>query len=274
MADNPEGSPSTFTGEERDLHTIDLSLQRQDSGQAYGGGGGEETTQSEIPHIEGTEIREARARSSSKGAQLKEWGSHQIKVTKQVVSEKLGRGTKTVDPQLDARIESLRDIQRKYSRMIALATQFETHFLAVVETQKSMAEHLAYMSVRNPELHSQFHFNSEAQKQLTRSGEKLIVAMETFSTNLQTVSAKTMEDTLMTVRNYETARLNYDAYRTELEKLQQQANASPTAGSRLSLATVEFEKHKRKFEQLRQDVDIKLKLLDQNKVSVCRHAAT
>lgn len=269
MADNPEGSPAAFTSREGDMQTIDLSLQRQDSGRAYGGGGDEETTmQSEIPHIEGTEIREARARSSSKGAQLKEWSSHQIKVTKQVVSEKFGRGTKTVDPQLNSRIESLRDTQRKYAHLIALATQFETHFLGVVETQKSMAEHLAYMSVRNPDLHAQFHFNSEAQKQLARCGEKLIVAVEAFSTNIQTVSAKTMEDTLMTVRNYETARLNYDAYRTDLEKLKHQANASQAAGARLSLATVEFEKHKRRFEQLRQDVDIKLKLLDQNKVYI------
>ena len=268
MAGNPGESASSLSGDGARLDAVDLSLQQQaDPSQQYGGDD-EKMMQPEVPPIEGTEVRDTRSRTSSRGTQLKEWGTHQLKVTKQVVSEKLGRGTKTVDPDLDSRIDSLRETQRKYSHMISLATQFETHFLAVVETQKSMAEHFAYMSVRNTELHTEFHYNSEAQKHLARCGEKLIVAVETFATNLQTVSSKTMEDTLMTVRNYESARLNYDAYRTDLEKLKQQANASQAAVTRLSITTGEFEKYKQKFEQLRHDVDIKLKLLDQNKVGV------
>ena len=48
--------------------------------------------------------------------------------------------------------------------------------------------------------------------------------------------------------------------------IEKQANTSEKAAARLPVASAEFEKHKAKFEQLRQDVDIKLKLLDENKV--------
>ena len=215
--------------------------------------------------VEGTRI-EARPRTASKGTLLKEWGVHQIRVTKQLVSEKLGRGTRTVDPSLDKRIESLRDTQRKYSRLMQLASQFHTHFGLVVETQKSLAEHFAFMSIRTPELHTEFRYNSEAQKQVARNGETLLAAVNFFVTNTQTVTSKTIEDTLQTVRVYENSRLAYDAYRNDLEELKKQANTSERAAARLAAVTAEFEAHKQVFEQLRHDVDIKLKLLDENKV--------
>ncbi len=218
-------------------------------------------------HIDGTQVEDARPRSGSKGAALKEWSAHQYKVGKQMMSEKFGRGTRTVDHQLDTRIESLKETQRKYTQLIALTTQFHTHLTNVIETQKSLAEHFAFMSVRAPELHTEFHYNAETQKQLSRNGETLLQAVYFFVTNMQTTCTKTMEDTLQTIKGYESARLTYDAYRTELEALKRQANVSVPAQAKLPHATEEFEKHKSKFERLRYDVDIKLKLLDENKVT-------
>ena len=215
--------------------------------------------------IEGTELH-TRQRTTSKGAQLREWGTHQMKITKQLVSEKIGRSTRTVDPNLDQRIDSLRETQKKYAQLIALASQFQFHFGNVVEMQKSLAENFAFMSIRTPELHTEFHYNSETQKVVSRNGETLLAAMQFFVSNMQTVCTKTMDDTLQTVKGYEAARLSYDAYRNDLEDLKKQANTSEKAATRLPVVMAEFEKHKAKFEQLRQDVDIKLKLLDENKV--------
>lgn len=215
--------------------------------------------------IEGTELH-MRQRTTSKGAQLKEWGTHQMKITKQLVSEKIGRSTRTIDPNLDQRIESLKETQKKYAQLIALASQFQFHFGQVVEMQKSLAENFAFMSVRTPELHTEFHYNSETQKVVARNGETLIAAVQFFVSNMQTVCTKTMDDTLQTVKGYESARLSYDAYRNDLEELKKHANTSEKAAARLPVAAAEFEKHKAKFEQYRQDVDIKLKLLDENKV--------
>ena len=217
--------------------------------------------------VDGTELqRRTRARSGGHGVNLKEWGTHQFKITKQMVQERFGSGLRTVDTELEKRIESLRDTQKKYAQLMYLAQQFQTSFVTVVETQKSMAEHFAFMSIRAPELTTQFHYNSETQKVISRNGETLLAAVKHFTSNMQTVSTKTMDDTLQTVKVYESARVSYDAYRTECESLRKQASTSQRASNNLAAVSAEFEKHKKKFEQLRQDVDIKLKLLDENKV--------
>ena len=215
--------------------------------------------------IKGTELH-SRQRTNSRGSQLMEWSTHHMKITKQLVSEKIGRSTRTIDPNLDQRIESLKETQKKYAQLLELSSRFHLHFGNVVEMQKSLAENFAFMSVRTPELHTEFHFNSETQKVIARNGETLLAAVQFFVSNIQTVGTKTIDDTLQTVKGYETARLSYDAYRNELEDLKKQTNTSERAAGRVPQATNEFEKHKAKFEQLRQDVDIKLKLLDENKV--------
>lgn len=217
------------------------------------------------PPLAGTELR-GRQRTRSGGVNFKDWSSHQLKITKQMVQERFGSGVRTVDTDLEKRIENLRETQKKYSQLMSLTQQYRANFQNVVETQKSMAEHFAFMSIRAPELTSQFHYNAETQKVISRNGETLLAAVKHFTSNMQTVCSKTMEDTLQTVKVYESARLSYDAYRTEYENQCKQAATSQKASNSLATTGAEFEKHKKKFEQLRQDVDIKLKLLDENKV--------
>ena len=215
--------------------------------------------------VEGTELQ-SRPRAKS-GTSFKDWSTHQIKVSKQLFSERFGHGIRTVDSQLETRIEALKETQKKYAHLIALSIQFGNHFSQVLETQRAMAEHFAFMSVRAPELHTEFRCNSDSQKALAKNGEKLLGAARLFSSSMQTVCSTTMEDTLMTVKEYDAVRLTYDAYRNELEALRKQANTSLKAAERVPAATADFEKKKARFEQLRNDVDIKLKLLDENKVS-------
>lgn len=223
----------------------------------------------EVPMVDtqmdGT-VQMARARTRSGNLGIKEWGSHQLKITKQLVQERFGHGMRTVDSELEKRIESLKETQKKYSQLISLSRQFQSHFSFVVDTQKSMAEHFAFMSIRAPELHTEFHLNSETQKITSRNGETLLAAMKHFTANLQTISTKTMEDTLQTAKGYDSARLGYDAYRSECENLQRQAATSQKAAASLASMSGELEKRKKMFEQFRRDIDIKLKLLDENKV--------
>lgn len=270
------GVPIIEDGEDHSLHTIDLQtpqntkysepvLQFNASPPPLLTANGDDPAT--VSPIHGTRI-EARPRTASKGTLLKEWGAHQIKVTKQLVSEKFGRGTRTVDPNLDSRIESLRETQKKYAQLMFLAAQFHAQFGNVIATQKSLAEHFAFMSVRTPQLHTEFQYNSDLQKQVARNGETLLAAITFFVSNTETVCTKTMEDTLQTVRGYEASRLTYDAYRNDLEELKKHANTSEKAVARLPAVLAEFEEHKQIFAQLRQDVDIKLKLLDENKYKV------
>ncbi|XP_041379065.1 arfaptin-2-like [Gigantopelta aegis] len=106
----------------------------------------------------------------------------------------------------------------------------------------------------------------ESQKKIAKNGETLLSSMKFFVSNVHTLSAKAMEDTLITAKAYETTRVLYDAYRSDLEAVQKAANTSQAAAARVPAVRAEFEKHKKRYEQLRFDLDIKMKLLDENRV--------
>lgn len=65
-------------------------------------------------------------------------------------------------------------------------------------------------------------------------------------------------------------RIEYDAYRTDLELLSQ-APRTDINTARLEEAQQSYELHKVNFEKLRSDVSIKLKFLDENRVNCCGH---
>lgn len=60
-------------------------------------------------------------------------------------------------------------------------------------------------------------------------------------------------------------RVEYDAYRTDLEELNlgpRDANTMP----RIELSQQQFQIHREKYEKMRNDVSVKLKFLEENKV--------
>jgi hypothetical protein len=62
-------------------------------------------------------------------------------------------------------------------------------------------------------------------------------------------------------------RIEYDAYRTDLEALAQASKTDGNNVAKLEEAQQSYELHKQNFEKLRADVSIKLKFLDENRVS-------
>lgn len=179
--------------------------------------------------IEGTQLQGKTAVTKTLAAStvtLKEWSFQQYKVTKQVLSERLGKSLKTVDASLESRLEGIRDTQRKYQQLMSLSGQLQMHMQKVVDTQKSLAEHFAFLSVRCPELDAEFEFNSETQKKIARNGETLVSSLKFFISNVYTVSAKSIEDTLTTAKQYETARVLYDAYRSDLDNITKASQTS------------------------------------------------
>lgn len=113
-----------------------------------------------------------------------------------------------------------------------------------------------------------------------------MAALNFFVSSVNTLVNKTMEDTLLTVKRYETARyvtdfymlqmctatencpafcrIEYDAYRSDLEILLQSSSQS----SALSEAQQAHDLHKAEFEKLRADVSVKLRFLNENRVKV------
>ncbi|XP_033867809.2 arfaptin-2-like isoform X8 [Acipenser ruthenus] len=198
---------------------------------------------------------------------VKKWGINTYKCTKQMISERFGRGLRTVDLELEAQIDVLRDTKRKYENILRLARALTNHFYSMVQTQRALGDTFSDLSQKSPELQDEFGYNAETQKLLCKNGETLLGAINFFVASINTLVNKTMEDTLMTVKLYENARLEFDAYRADLEELNMGPRDAVTL-SRIDTAQQQFQIHKEKYERLRSDVTIKLKFLEENKVKV------
>ncbi|KAL6439289.1 arfaptin-2 isoform X2 [Cataglyphis hispanica] len=206
--------------------------------------------------------------TQSKIESLKNWSISTYKCTKQLMYERLGKTSRTVDFELETQIELLRDTQRKYCNVLRLSRALASHFHHVVQTQHALGEAFSELAQKSPELQEEFLYNSETQRNLTKNGETLLGALNFFVSSVNTLCNKTIEDTLLTVRQYETARIEYDAYRTDLEALVQATKSDGNNAARLEEAQANYEGHKQNFEKLRSDVSIKLKFLDENRIKV------
>lgn len=197
---------------------------------------------------------------------LKKWSISTYKCTRQYLSERLGKGSKTVDKEIEAQVLLLRETQLKYAQMLRLSKQMTQQFQAMLNTQKSLGDMFTDLGMKSPELQDEFSYNSETQKSLFRNGEILLGALQFFNSNLETLVHKTMEDSVMTVKQYESARIEYDAYRSDLEAAQALPR-TPATAPRVDETKNQYDHQKAKFDKLRGDLAIKLRFLEENKVS-------
>jgi len=212
----------------------------------------------------GTEL----VRGADPGAKmeaLKKWTMSTYKYTKQMVSEKMGRRTRTVDTEMEKHIQGLRETQARYAGLLKIAQTFTNQFKQIVITEKQLAEAFTELSLKSPDLQDEFNQNAALQKVVSKNGESLIAALTFFTENLQTLSTKTIDDTIMTIRDYENSRVEYDAYRTDLEDCEAVGESSKTEEAKKT-----YLEQKERFENLRNNLQIKLRFLEENKAKVMR----
>ncbi|XP_059903727.1 arfaptin-1 isoform X3 [Gadus macrocephalus] len=198
---------------------------------------------------------------------VRKWSINTYKCTRQILSEKMGRGSKTVDLELESQIEVLRDNKRRYEQVVKLAQTLSTQLAQMMHTQKALGDAFADLSLKSPELHEEFGYNAETQKLLSKNAETLLSAINFFIASVNTLVDKTIEDTLINIKQYEATRIEYDAYRTDLEEL----NLGPRDAStmpKIELSQQHFKAYREKYERMRNDVSIKLRFLEENKVKV------
>lgn len=70
-----------------------------------------------------------------------------------MLSEKLGRGSRTVDVELEAQIDILRDNKKKYQHVIRLAQTLASQLSQMMQTQKQLGDAFSDLSLKSPELH-------------------------------------------------------------------------------------------------------------------------
>lgn len=208
-----------------------------------------------------------RTLASEKLERVRKWSITTFKCTRQALSEKLGRGSRTVDLELEPRLELLKDDRQRYDHMTKLAQTMANQLAQFTVTQKTLGDVFTEFSVKTPSLHVEFGVNAEVLKFLSKSGENLTAAINTFTSDMNTLVNKTIEDTMTNVKQYEAARIEYDAYRVDLEEL----NLGPRDTStlpKLEQAQKEFQSQREKYQKIRDDLSIKVKLLEENKVKV------
>ena len=153
--------------------------------------------------------------------------------------------------------------QLRYGNLLKLSKQFSNQFQQILVSQKLLGEAFTELSIKSPDLQDEYNQNAELQRVVAKNGDVLITALKFFTENLQTLATKTIDDTIMTIRDYENARIEYDAYRTDLELYEAQGQSLKTEEARKT-----FLAQKEKFELLRNNLQIKIKFLDENKVFI------
>lgn len=139
-----------------------------------------------------------------------------------------------------------------------------TYFIDFEIFQHALGEAFSELAQKSPELQEEFLYNSETQRNLTKNGETLLGALNFFTSSINTLCHKTIEDTLQSIKQYEAARIEYDAYRTDLESM----STKPDGTNNLENAQQGYELHRQHFMKLRAEVAVKLKFLDENRVCI------
>ncbi|KAJ0006079.1 hypothetical protein NQD34_013352 [Periophthalmus magnuspinnatus] len=205
--------------------------------------------------------------ASEKLERVRKWSITTYKCTRQALSEKLGRGSRTVDLELEPRLELLRDDRRRYDHVTKLTQTLANQITQLSVTQKALGDVFSELSVKTPTLHVEFGLNAEAQRFLCKSGETLAAAVNSFTSDMNTLINKTIEDTMSNAKQYEAVRMEYDAYRVDLEELNL-GPRGPGTLPKLEQAQRSFSLHRDKYQRSRDDLNVKLKLLQENKVKV------
>lgn len=205
--------------------------------------------------------------ATEKLQRVRKWSITTYKCTKQALSEKLGRGSRTVDLDLERRLELLRDDRQRFEHITKVAQTLANQLAQITVTQKTLGDAFSELKVKSPVLHVEYGLNAEAQRFLSKSGETLTAAINSFTSDMNTLVNKTIEDTMINAKKYEAARIEYDAYRVDLEELNMGPRDTNTL-PKLEAAQQEFQGQKERFQKIRDDLNVKVKLLEENKVKV------
>ncbi|KAH8852892.1 Arfaptin-1 [Schistosoma japonicum] len=122
---------------------------------------------------------------------LKHWSVTTFKCTKQMIEEKLGTANITVDEELEDRISVFRNMHQQYRILHNLAEKLANSFRETIRHQRAFTNHMAALTVQQPELSSEFTYNTETQRIVISNGEKLLdAASERYSQLKKVVSCK------------------------------------------------------------------------------------
>ncbi|KAK4472649.1 hypothetical protein MN116_003882 [Schistosoma mekongi] len=222
---------------------------------------------------------------------LKHWSVTTFKCTKQMIEEKLGMANITVDEELEDRIGMFRNMHQQYKILHNIAEKLANSFRETICHQRAFTNHMAALTVQQPELSSEFTYNTETQRIVISNGEKLLASFDHFVKTLNTLTNHAFPDTWTTVASMHSARIEYDAYRNELNQAKNKKSTSDnvatttTSGCSTVLGTPvttdpipdnhnlqsRLDAASERYSQLKKVVLCKLEFLQENRLRVMQH---
>uniref|UniRef100_A0A095B4C8 Arfaptin-1 n=1 Tax=Schistosoma haematobium TaxID=6185 RepID=A0A095B4C8_SCHHA len=105
---------------------------------------------------------------------FKHWSVTTFKYTKQMIEEKLGTASVTCDQELEDRISMFRNMHQQYRILHNLAEKLANSFRETIHHQRAFTSHMTTLIVQQPDLNSEFTYNTETQRIVISNGEKLL----------------------------------------------------------------------------------------------------
>ncbi|EYB87179.1 hypothetical protein Y032_0267g759 [Ancylostoma ceylanicum] len=196
---------------------------------------------------------------------LKKWTIGTFKNSKQQILEHMGKIDKTVDAEFEKECDNIKELHKRYGSVVAASREFTNLLTQLSQAEKNLAESLHLLSEKETAIKSQVTTTSDSMRRVADHAAALENCLRYFLSSIETLHGKTIVDTLETIYATEAARIEYDVYRHELDSLQSQATASPTA---IQIAGERAAQQRDKYERLKADVRVKLRLLEENRVQV------
>ena len=223
-------------------------------------------------------VRLQRPTAPSLGERLhdfKSWSVCQFKCTRQYLAEQWGRGSRTLDEELVEKISGVRTMRVYYQQFLTAAIELRKQLVASMETQRSMSalfQDMVPMFGLESELGEDAKQNSSLNRQIAQQGEPLRAALTAFIKGLTTVVNVTLDDTLNLWPVYESARMEYDAYRSDVESLTASLAASGGARTnpRLERLTRELAPRQKRFETVRHNLKVHLQFFEEHHIGVTK----
>ncbi|CAI2348413.1 unnamed protein product [Caenorhabditis sp. 36 PRJEB53466] len=207
------------------------------------------------------------AQVAAKVESFKKWTIGTFKNSKQQLLEHMGKIDKTVDPEFEAQCEVLKDIHRRYGLVVSAAKNFSQVLSQMAEAEKKLSESFYQLSLKEEQIKAQCTTTSETMRGVGEQAASLDACLRYFISSMETVYNQTITDTLHTIYNTESARIEYDVDRNEITSATipaqgQQPKSLPVGASE------KCEEKKGRYEKLKSDAKIKMRLLEENRISV------
>ncbi|XP_065183683.1 arfaptin-1-like [Sycon ciliatum] len=207
---------------------------------------------------------------------FKRWSSLQLHCSQQYILELMGKTGRTVDIQLTDRVGKMRVVRAVYIKLLQQAVRMRANFKAMSETQRELSYLLNEMSLANSKiptgLHGTMKLTSVANMHIASREQLLIAALESFIHNIKTLIQVAIDDLLAQIPAYKAMRIEYDAYRNDLEYVKEATKGAAVEHRRRVVGQAEeaFRPRQERFGAMRREFLVRVRFLEQNEAAVVR----